>query len=276
MEFLQLKYFCDAAQTENFSRTASKFSVPASNISQTIHRLENELGTALFDRHPNSIRLNEAGRVFFENVSRALELIESASVMVSDVGVCGEIKLLVLANRRIVTDVIEKFRKQYPGVSFSISHTYSGGDFDFIITADLYDSAMYNSELLVDEELLVAVSRDNPISELEFLTPLSLRDQRFISMQNGQSNIASVLGFQPNVVIRTDDPFYVRKYVELGMGIALFPSVSWNGMFSENVICKNLGGLRRKTYVLSKKDRYLTRAARIFLELLLENKFIMK
>jgi DNA-binding transcriptional LysR family regulator len=40
MELLQLKYFCDAAQTENFSRTAEKFSVPVPGVTQSIKRLK--------------------------------------------------------------------------------------------------------------------------------------------------------------------------------------------------------------------------------------------
>ena len=43
MELLQLKYFRDAAETENFSATAKNFGVPASDISQSIKRLEKEL-----------------------------------------------------------------------------------------------------------------------------------------------------------------------------------------------------------------------------------------
>ena len=43
MELLQLMYFCDAAETENFSRTAKKYHVPPSDISQSIKRLELEL-----------------------------------------------------------------------------------------------------------------------------------------------------------------------------------------------------------------------------------------
>ena len=40
MELLQLKYFCDAAKEENLSKTARKFHVPTSNISNAIKRLE--------------------------------------------------------------------------------------------------------------------------------------------------------------------------------------------------------------------------------------------
>ena len=50
MELLQLTYFCDAAATQNFSQTAKRFNVPPSNISQSIKRLEEELGVPLFTR----------------------------------------------------------------------------------------------------------------------------------------------------------------------------------------------------------------------------------
>ena len=49
MELLQLKYFKDAALTENFSHTAKNFYVPQSAVSQSIKRLETELGVELFN-----------------------------------------------------------------------------------------------------------------------------------------------------------------------------------------------------------------------------------
>ena len=36
MELLQLTYFCDAAESQNFSHTAQKFRVPPSNVSQKV------------------------------------------------------------------------------------------------------------------------------------------------------------------------------------------------------------------------------------------------
>ena len=78
MEMLQLIYFCDAAQTENFSKTAKKYLVPPSNISQSIKRLENELETPLFERQANKIKLNNSGLLFYKNAKSALELLENA------------------------------------------------------------------------------------------------------------------------------------------------------------------------------------------------------
>ena len=70
MELLQLKYFCHAAESENFSVTAKAFSIPASNISQTVKRLENELGTTLFTRNANRISLNAQGKEFYEAIKK--------------------------------------------------------------------------------------------------------------------------------------------------------------------------------------------------------------
>ena len=49
MDLLQLRYFCHAAECENFSRTAGKYNVPTSNISQMVKRLENLLAMFLMN-----------------------------------------------------------------------------------------------------------------------------------------------------------------------------------------------------------------------------------
>ena len=44
MELLQLRYFYESAKNENFAKTAEKYMVPASSISASVKRLEEELG----------------------------------------------------------------------------------------------------------------------------------------------------------------------------------------------------------------------------------------
>ena len=56
---LQLTYFCSAAETESFAKTAQKYGILAQGVSQSVRRLEKELGVSLFDRYANRIVLNE-------------------------------------------------------------------------------------------------------------------------------------------------------------------------------------------------------------------------
>ena len=64
MELLQLRYFYETAQTESIAKTAERHLVPASSVSASIKRLEDELGFKLFDRQSNRIVLNENGKNF--------------------------------------------------------------------------------------------------------------------------------------------------------------------------------------------------------------------
>lgn len=280
MELLQLKYFCDAAESENFSVTAKKFGVPSSGISQTVKRLEEELGTALFTRGANKISLNEQGKIFYGGIKKALESIENAKSGILDAGdaVGGEIRISVLTNRRIVTRAIEKFRAEYKNVHFIINHSMSADmkRFDLIISDEEDISESFEKRLILTENIVLAMDSENPLAKSKKLTVPDLREQRFITMPDGSSLnrrtklICSGGGFMPNIVIQSDDPFYVRKYVELGLGIAFVPEVSWQGMFSDKVVLKKIGNYKRNTCIFYNKERYKSKAATLFADMLAE------
>ena len=62
----------------------------------------------------------------------------------------------------------------------------------------------------------------------------------------------------------------MRKYVEMGMGITLTPSISWKGMFSDNVRLIDLGDIYRNIYLYHKPEAEMSRAAKLFSEYILE------
>ena len=78
MEFHQLRYVCAIADTGNFSRAAERCQIAQPSLSQQVLKLEEELGTKLFDRLGRSIRLTEAGRAFIPRARTILEQMEAA------------------------------------------------------------------------------------------------------------------------------------------------------------------------------------------------------
>ena len=62
MELLQLRYFLVAAQYQHITKAAEHLRIAQPALSQSIHRLEAELGVPLFTRQNRSIELNEEGR----------------------------------------------------------------------------------------------------------------------------------------------------------------------------------------------------------------------
>ncbi len=258
MEMLQLIYFCDAAQTENFSKTAKKYLVPPSNISQSIKRLENELETPLFERQANKIKLNNSGLLFYKNAKSALELLENAKKALKNIYASETIKINIHINRRIAMEAIESFRKLHPNISFITSHSIDdfSNDFDIVITDKELDLP-YLKQQATEERFLLAYNKN----EFEFdgeITASKLENSPFITMSKGSSiyentyKLCNRLGFSPNIVLQSEDPFYIRKCVELGIGIALVPELSWKGQFSKNIALKNIGEIKRKVYLYKK------------------------
>ncbi|MBQ9922216.1 MAG: LysR family transcriptional regulator [Clostridia bacterium] len=278
MELLQLTYFCSAAETENFSVTARKYGVPASNISQSIHRLEDELGQKLFDRSANRIKLNANGIILYENTKKALNLLTDAKDRIcKNDELSGEIKLLIETNRRLVSNAIEKFRIQHENVSFFINHTPEIGlsDYDFIVTDRLISNKYLEKTLLLSEDIHLAVKKTNPIAQKNNLCLSDLEHERFVTMGkiNGLHSLVRDLcadaGFVPDIAVQSDDPYYVRRYVEMGLGVTLFPALSWKGLFSDDVICVKITDVARNTYVYRDSRKYLSKVAETFIEMLI-------
>ena len=276
MELLQLKYFCDAAETENFSKTANKYFVPTSNISQAIKRLEKELGCELFEHKSNRISLNDEGKLFYNNVSEALALLESARMRRSDRDerIYGDIRLICMNNRRTVTNAIQRFIQEYPQVNFIIHHNFDAErDFDVLIS-DICPCEYSKKILIVDEAICVAMNKEHPFLRKKAFSVADLEKERFITMTSGTSqkkitmHACAEFGFVPNIAIQTDDPFYLRKYIEMGLGIAFVPSNSWRGLFTDKVALKNIDNIRRKTYAFLPKRKYIKRSVEVFLQTL--------
>ena len=276
MELLQLKYFCDAAKTENFSKTANKYFVPTSNISQSIKRLEKELGCELFEHKSNRISLNDEGKMFYNDASKALAMLESARMRISDRDklIYGDIRLICMNNRRTVTNAIERFIQEYPQVNFIIQHSFDAGqDFDILIS-DICPCEYSQKALIVDEAICVAMNKEHPLLRKGDFSVTDLKQERFITMTSGTSHkritvhACADAGFVPNIVIQTDDPFYLRKYVEMGLGIAFVPSNSWQGLFTDKIVLRNMDNIRRKTYAFLPKRKYIKHSVEAFLQVL--------
>lgn len=279
MEILQLKYFCDAAVTENFSQTAKNFMVPPSAVSQSIKRLENELGTTLFKRQKNKITLNDDGKIFFEAVSKSGQIISDAIRKITENKneLSGEIKLQILCNRNVVSDAIKEFKTLYPGVSFILSHeTSSDKHFDLIISDDSYPNGNYLRQKLITEDIAIAFSKEHSLNKQNDISLENLADEYFITMDRSSrlyyftQKVCSDAGFTPKIAIECDDPYYIRKYIAMGLGIGFVPAYSWRGQFSDNIVLKKLNGITRTSYVYCNQSSYVTKSSEHFMDFLID------
>ena len=280
MEILQLKYFMHTAESENISQTARKFIVPPSSVSSSIKKLEIEMGTMLFERGANRLKLSPSGKILYDALKKAEEHFYRAQTEILNLSEkpLGEIKLLILNNRNIVTETISDFKKKYPDVSLNIKHSFSGinfSDFDVIVSDRIFESSSFRRIDFVNEEVFLAVCKNNPLSKFKSVSIKNLAEEKFILMPKGASirdfsdKYFKKEGVEPKVVIECDDPAYIRQYVKIGLGVTLFPFVSWNSHIGENISLLRIGeGIFRKSYIyLTEISSY---AAKLFSDALQE------
>src|ERR1041385_4156652 len=93
MELRHLRYFVAVAEEQNVTRAAVRLHVSQPPLSRQIRNLEDELGTALFNREAKALRLTEAGRVFLTEARIILQRADDAVQMAKAIagGKRGEI-----------------------------------------------------------------------------------------------------------------------------------------------------------------------------------------
>lgn len=260
MELLQLTYFCHAAQTQNFSHTAKQFNVPPSNISQSIKRLEEELGVQLFDRKTNRVTLNSRGEAFYREVSSALALIRHAGEAARGGGEDDVLRLGVHISRRVVMQTVAAFQSRYPNVNIVAEHTdhTQSGEFDLVVS----DGAFSHPDFIRGRsfrERVVLAAKKGVLTPREELCVADIMDKPFItmsanySMHNLTLEICRTLGFEPRIALQSEDPEYIRRCVELGLGVCLMPELSWRGLFSDEVEFHSLGEQSRDICIYSRR-----------------------
>ena len=72
MHAVVLKYFLEVARHGSIRKAAQNLFVASSAVNRQILRLEEELGTELFDRVPSGMRLNAAGERLQQHVRGTL------------------------------------------------------------------------------------------------------------------------------------------------------------------------------------------------------------
>ena len=283
MELLQLRYFQKVAQLENVTQAAKYFSVPQPSMSQAMARLERELNTQLFERRSGRLFLNEKGRLFLGHVERMLKELDSGIAAVNaDPGVIsGPVSIKVMENHRFVLTCIPEFSKQWSDVQIAVSHGYHEDPdlpCDLCICSHPTYKRMTAAVPLIRESVVLAVHQDHPLAGQKSIPIEALRGQRLISLPPQTALHGLTLkhcraaGFEPNIPIVCDDPYFIRKYVSENMGVALAPAISWKGRFRDNTVLVPITApeIRLTSYLLWDDSRYLSPAAVCFRDFLLE------
>ena len=273
MELNWLKQFQVDAKYENLTKAAEELFISQPALSKTIRNLEKEFNAPLFDHVGKHIVLNENGKTVLKYSMNIFTELDNLSREIDEKNQRADrtITLSVLAASQLLPDLLGSFRKKDNTVSFQIHHSKGdASDYDLSLMADATPINNNHTITLIKEEILVAVPEDATyISASEDSVSLaSLAGHPFISLEAGMglttvmNRYCSEAGFEPNVVLRSDNPATLRSMISLGLGIAFVPSMTWSGSL-RGVRLLHIRDLECARYLILTwpENRYLSPAA---------------
>src|SRR5713101_9407665 len=126
MDLSQLEVFLTVARERQFSRAAKKLFRTQSAVSQTIRKLELEIGEPLFDRSSREGVLTDAGRVLQEYAERLLNLRNDAREALVELRELHAGKLAIAANEftaLYLLPVLAEFRRLHPMIRIAVQRS---------------------------------------------------------------------------------------------------------------------------------------------------------
>ncbi len=139
------RIFYMVAKYKHMTKASEELHISQPAISQSIKKLEDQLGGTLFLRSNKGMELTDEGKMFYEYVEGALELINNAEnefTSFKDLSK-GEIKIgcSTTLTKLILLDVLKKFHLDYPNINVNITNDLTSnlindlklGRLDFVI-----------------------------------------------------------------------------------------------------------------------------------------------
>src|SRR5689334_10002966 len=84
MDLNRLRLFVRVVDAGSFTAAAASAALPKSSVSRAVAALERDLGVRLIQRTTRRVQATEAGRTYYESVSRALSSVDEATEAVAN------------------------------------------------------------------------------------------------------------------------------------------------------------------------------------------------
>lgn len=285
MEFLQLQYFCELAQRQHLTQTATAMMVSPSAISNSISRLESELGVKLFDRIGRNLRLNAYGEAYLKHVTRAMSELEDGHRELSDMQGNRDTRLVLATTNPLVWQgPVQAFHRQYPYIQLKHIHfdpissksPLPQEPADIIIAcSEAFSNPEWDSALLFEDNIVLAVPPGHKFEGRESIALSEAKDEWFVSLSRSSfslrcDELCREAGFEPKSRIECDYMLRPKMIQNENMVCLTTYNGRNTGIFSGISLVRLTDvNVQRDQAIFWKKSRYLPSAVKLLRDYLL-------
>jgi DNA-binding transcriptional LysR family regulator len=286
MDLAQLEVFLTVAREGRFSRAAVKLHRTQSAVSQSIRKLEEDIGEPLFDRSSRDGLLTDAGRTLLEYAERLLNLRNDAQEALVELRELQKGKLVIAANEftaLYLLPVLAEFRRLHPMIKITVQRALGSHIPDDVmrhsselgvLTYDPEEAQLHSIIVYLDELIFVVPPRH----------PLASERQVSIRQLGAESFVAHIVSspYREKVIQafkRHKTPLHmdielptlqaIKRFVAMGNGVALVPEISVETELARGELIRipvRELRLHRKLRLIYRKSASLSHAARAFLK----------
>jgi LysR family transcriptional regulator, transcription activator of glutamate synthase operon len=284
VELRQLRYAEAVARHRHFTRAAEELHVAQSALSHQIRRLEEELGTELFERTSRSVTVTEAGESVAERARAVLAQVDGLHGEVDELRglVRGRVSVgaTLPAGAIDVPRLLVDFSEAFPGIEIDL-YEGTAGDMRGYLEEDRVDAAFsllaedppseFQVETLSEEELVAAFPAGAGPDRAR-IGASELGRHSLIIPRSGSATKRALDDFfaradRPlRISLESGDPFLLRCLVSAGFGAAVLPA-SLTQREGPPIDVRGLHpAIRLPAALIWRKSRHQAPAARAFID----------
>ncbi|MDA1348664.1 MAG: LysR family transcriptional regulator [Chloroflexi bacterium] len=242
MEIRELRSFCTAARLKSITKAAELLQLGQPTVTTHIKKLEEELGTPLFDRVTRPIQLTPAGVALAGVATPLVEGIDGLAATATADEEDGPVSLASTHDiiSHALLRVVSIFLKLYPRAHLRVRSALTGEVMDMVAQRQVdmgLVPAMGSSEdfdftpLFASERVLIT-PKGHPLLEKP-LVSLDEIAQWPLILRKRETDTSRVLeaefqrkGLSYDVRVELDSMDMVKRYVALGMGVSVGPRLA--------------------------------------------------
>jgi DNA-binding transcriptional LysR family regulator len=291
VDLRQLKYFLEIAKQKNITKASETLHISQPALSKMIKSLEEELGIQLIIRSNKMNNITDAGFVVLEYAQKMMLLVDEMTTTLNDMTnlTRGQIQIGIppIIGSLFFPRVLSKFHQKYPNINITITE-YGGarvvrsvdeGEFELGVAVLPIEEEHFHVYPIVEEEMKLLVHREHSLAPRKVVNLSELKDEEFIfyseefALHQIMWNQFINQGFEPNILFKSSQWDFMAEMVAANLGVTALPESICNRITnSEITIIKMLPSVNWSLAVITKKDRYISNAARAFIDFILDEK----
>lgn len=242
MNITTLRVFCDVVLHQSFSRGASANEVSQSAATQSIHRLEKQVGASLIDRGKRPFVLTPEGQLCYEAFREILETYDNVVALLKSPheNVRGQVRVGAIYSVGLheMSCCMKNFMRNFPKAKIRLEFMHPSRIYQAVLNSEIdlgvvsYPMASQEIDVipLRFEKMVLVCPPNHPLVGTSTVEPEMLAGSDYIAFERNLiirkelDRFFRQQGVNVNIVMEFDNIETIKQAIETEIGVSILPA----------------------------------------------------